>query len=59
MTYSYGRALQQSALNIGQKILRYKGYSKKIFFIEQICAHLQLKVNGQKNLKYKGLNLFI
>ena len=35
MTYSYGRALQQSALNFGQKILKNMKELKKFLIIEQ------------------------
>ena len=35
MTYSYGRALQQSALNFGQKILKILKELKKFLIIEQ------------------------
>ena len=51
MTYSYGRALQQSALKFWSKDIKILVALKKSLTTEQICAHLQLKANGQKNLK--------
>ena len=43
-------------LNFGQKILTIQVALKKSLTTEQICAHLQLKANGQKNLKQDKIN---
>ena len=43
-------------LNFGQKILIILVALKKSLTIEQKCAHLQLKENGQKNLKQNKIN---
>ena len=43
-------------LNFGQKILTILVALKKSLTTEQICAHLQLKANGQKNLKQNKIN---
>ena len=56
MTYSYGRALQQSALKFWSKDIKILKVLKKSLITEQICVHLQLKENGQKNLKQNKIN---
>ena len=43
-------------LNFGQKILIILVALKKSLITEQICAHLQLKANGQKNLRQNKIN---
>ena len=43
-------------LNFGQKILTIQVALKKSLTTEQKCAHLQLKANGQKNLKQNKIN---
>ena len=43
-------------LNFGQKTLIILVALKKSSTIEQICAHSQLKANGQKNLKQNKIN---
>ena len=43
-------------LNFGQKTLIIIVVLKKSSTTEQICVHLQLKVNGQKNLKQNKIN---
>ena len=43
-------------LNFGQKILRMSMALKKSLIIEPICAHLQLKENGLRNLKKSKTN---
>ena len=43
-------------LNFGQKILIILVALKKSSTTEQICARLQLKANGQKNLKLNKVN---
>ena len=43
-------------LNFGQKILTISVVLKKFLTTGQICVHLQLKANGQKNLKQNKLN---
>ena len=43
-------------LNFGQKILIILVALKKSLTTEQICARLQLKANGQKNLKQNKIN---
>ena len=43
-------------LNFGQKILRISWYSKSLSTTEPTCAHLQLKANGQQNLKQNKTN---
>ena len=43
-------------LNFGQKILTILVVLKKSLTSEPICAHLQLKANGQKNLKQNKIN---
>jgi hypothetical protein len=43
-------------LNFGQKILIILVALKKFLTTEQICVHLQLKANGQKNLKQNKIN---
>ena len=43
-------------LNFGQKTLIILMALKKSLTTEQICAHLQLKANGQKNLKQNKIN---
>ena len=43
-------------LNFGQKILRILKVLKKFSTTELICAHLQLKANGQQNLKQNKKN---
>ena len=56
MTYSYGRALQQSALKFWSKDIKISMALKKSLTTEPICAHLQLKENGQKNLNQNKTN---
>jgi fructose-bisphosphate aldolase class 1 len=48
MTYSYGRALQQSALKFWSKDIKILRVLKKYLIIELKCVHLQLKENGQR-----------
>ena len=43
-------------LSFGQKTLMIPAALKKSLTTEQICAHLQLKANGQKNLKQNKAN---
>ena len=43
-------------LIFGQKILTILVALKRSLTTEQICAHLQLKANGQKNLKQNKTN---
>ena len=43
-------------LSFGQKTLMIPVALKKSLTTEQICAHLQLKANGQKNLKQNKIN---
>ena len=56
MTYSYGRALQQSALKFWSKDIQNIKGTQKFLTTEPICAHLQLKENGQQNLKQNKTN---
>ena len=56
MTYSYGRALQQSALKFWSKDINNTKVLKKSLTTELICVHLQLKENGQQNLKQNKTN---
>ncbi len=46
----------KALLNFGQKILKILKVPKKSLITEQICAHLQLKENGQKNLRQNSKN---
>ena len=48
----YNKAL----LSFGQKILKIPKVHKKFLITEQICAHLQLKENGQGNLRQNKKN---
>ena len=43
-------------LNFGQKILKISKEPKKYLITELICAHLQLKENGRKNLRINKNN---
>ena len=43
-------------LNFGQKILMILRALKKFLITEQICAHLQLKENGQQSLSQNKIN---
>ena len=56
MTYSYGRALQQSALKFWSKNIKDIKVLKKSLTTEPICVHLRLKENGQQNLKQNKTN---
>ena len=56
MSYSYGRALQQSAIKFWSKDIKILKELKKSLIIEPICAHLRLKENGQKNLRQNRKN---
>jgi len=51
-----GELYNKVHLNFGQKILIILAALKKSLTTEQICAHLQLKANGQKNLKQNKIN---
>ena len=43
-------------LNFGRKILKISKEPKKYLITELICAHLQLKENGRKNLRINKNN---
>ena len=51
MTYSYGRALQQSALKVWSKNTKKLEKLKLLLIIGLKCVHWLLKVNGQAKLK--------
>ena len=59
MTYSYGRALQQSALKHWSKNIKTSQELKKFLIIVQIYVHLQLKENGLKILKFKAKFIYL
>ena len=59
MTYSYGRALQQSALKFWSKNIDDLEGTQKFLIIELKCVLWLLKENGLAILKINKKNLFI
>ena len=59
MTYSYGRALQQSALKHWSKDIKDISGTQKVLIIVQIYVRLQLEGNGLKILKFRAKFIYL